>query len=122
MNVSAIVKHHQAVTAIIAQAMSDYASSATGSSWNNACFAFEADAIFSALSRAGYHIIGPGEQAVTEAMVEAAAVSLRPDLFTPIDPADLRSDDYAWTHREDAKAKVLHKASEALKAAMEARE
>lgn len=72
MNVSAIVKHHQAVTAIIAQAMSDYASSATGSSWNNACFAFEADAIFSALSRAGYHIIGPGEQTVTTEMVEAA--------------------------------------------------
>ena len=61
MSVSAMVKNHQAVTAIITQAMSDYASSATGSSWNNACFAFEADAIFSALSRAGYRILGPDE-------------------------------------------------------------
>src|SRR5690606_33531663 len=72
MSVSAMVKHHQAVTAIIAQAMSDYASSATGASWNNACFAFEADAIFSALSRAGYRITRPAGQTVTKEMVARA--------------------------------------------------
>lgn len=106
MSVGAIVKHHQAVTAIIAQAMSDYASSATGSSWNNACFAFEADAIFSALSRAGYHIIGPGEQAVTEAMVVAAQNEIQKSFET-----------VHWEHGVP-KAAVRN----ALKAAMEAKE
>ena len=104
MSVSAMVKHHQAVTAIIAQAMSDYASSATGSSWNNACFAFEADAIFSALSRAGYHIIGPGEQTVTTEMVNAAYNEGKSRSMTGM-PNDFRA--------------VVHAA---LKAAMEARE
>mgnify|MGYP000908331909 CR=1 FL=1 len=61
MNVDAMIKHHQAVTEVITHAMSDYASAATGTSWNKACFAFEADAILCALSRAGFHIIGPDE-------------------------------------------------------------
>lgn len=61
MNVSAMIKHHQAVTEVITHAMSDYASAATGTSWNKACFAFEADAILCALSRAGFRIIGPDE-------------------------------------------------------------
>lgn len=111
MNVSAIVKHHQAVTAIIAQAMSDYASSATGSSWNNACFAFEADAIFSALFRAGYHIIGPGEQAVTEKMVQAAARS--DALF------DGRGD--LDTLGRIDRDRYMERARRAIKAAMEAK-
>lgn len=61
MNVDAMIKHHQAVTEVITHAMSDYASAATGTSWNKACFAFEADAILCALSRAGFRIIGPDE-------------------------------------------------------------
>lgn len=59
---------------------------------------------------------------VTEAMVEAAAASLRPDLFTPLDPADLQSDDYALTCRKNAKIDVMSKARAALKAAMEAKQ
>jgi len=61
MNVDAMIKHHQAVTEVITHAMSDYASAATGTSWNKACFAFEADAILCALSRAGFRIIGKDE-------------------------------------------------------------
>ena len=61
MNVDAMIKHHQAVTEVITHAMSDYASAATGASWNKACFAFEADAILCALSRAGFRIIGKDE-------------------------------------------------------------
>lgn len=61
MNVDAMIKHHQAVTEVITHAMSDYASAATGTSWNKACFAFEADAILCALSRAGFRILGPDE-------------------------------------------------------------
>lgn len=55
---------------------------------------------------------------VTEAMVEAAAVSLRPELFAPLDADQLRSDDYAWTRREEAKASTLRKARAALTAAI----
>lgn len=60
----------------------------------------------------------PTERTVTEAMVEAAAASLRPDLFAPLDADDLRSDDFAWTRREDAKANALHSARAALAAAL----
>lgn len=62
----------------------------------------------------------PPAPKVTEEMVKAAAASLRPDLFTQLNTDELRSDDYAWTRREDAKVKVLHKARVALTAAQEA--
>lgn len=71
MNVDAMIKHHQAATEVITHAMSDYASAATGTSWNKACFAFEADAILCALSRAGYRILGPDE--VDQVTVEKCA-------------------------------------------------
>jgi len=72
MNVDAMIKHHQAVTEVITHAMSDYASAATGTSWNKACFAFEADAILCALSRAGFRILGKDE--VDPVTVEKCAV------------------------------------------------
>jgi len=77
MNVDAMIKHHQAVTEVITHAMSDYASAATGTSWNNACFAFEADAILCALSRAGFRILGPDEvdPVTVEMCVEVAAAT-----------------------------------------------
>lgn len=75
MNVDAMIKHHQAVTEVITHAMSDYASAATGTSWNKACFAFEADAILCALSRAGFRILGPDE--VDPVTVEKAAERAR---------------------------------------------
>lgn len=74
MSVDAMIKHHQAVAEVITHAMSDYASAATGTSWNKACFAFEADAILCALSRAGFRVLGPDDldEKTVERCVEVA--------------------------------------------------
>ena len=96
MNVDAMIKHHQAVTEVITHAMSDYASAATGTSWNNACFAFEADAILCALSRAGFRILGPDEvdPVTVERCVEVAAAT------DPEKPAN-------WLHRREEIAAAI---------------
>ncbi|WP_313031790.1 hypothetical protein [Brucella sp.] len=96
MNVDAMIKHHQAVTEVITHAMSDYASAATGTSWNNACFAFEADAILCALSRAGFRILGPDEvdPVTVEMCVEVAAAT------DPEKPAN-------WLHRREEIAAAI---------------
>lgn len=96
MNVDAMIKHHQAVTEVITHAMSDYASAATGTSWNKACFAFEADAILCALSRAGFRILGPDEvdPVTVERCVEVAAAT------DPEKPAN-------WLHRREEIAAAI---------------
>jgi len=96
MNVDAMIKHHQAATEVITHAMSDYASAATGTSWNKACFAFEADAILCALSRAGFRILGPDEvdPVTVERCVEVAAAT------DPEKPAN-------WLHRREEIAAAI---------------
>ena len=97
MNVDAMIKHHQAVTEAITHAMSDYASAATGTSWNKACFAFEADAILCALSRAGFRIIGKDEvdpmtlQKAADTASEAYSDSCDWDYFSAADAAIVRA-------------------------------
>lgn len=90
MNVDAMIKHHQAVTEVITHAMSDYASAATGTSWNKACFAFEADAILCALSRAGFRILGPDEVDPVTLEKAADAAEERAE-WVPLKAGDMRA-------------------------------
>lgn len=113
MNVDAMIKHHQAVTEVITHAMSDYASAATGTSWNKACFAFEADAILCALSRAGFRILGPDEVDQVTVEYEIWTVGDEPELCaSTTDLADAYH--YALVYGQDGLVEIVELTRRAL--------